>query len=559
MNFGPELVHFWALSLQRQYTPEFIDKIEGGREWAALRLAQSKNWLFLSWGTQTNGFGVIDARRIKNILELSEGQNSIISFLKKHILRSRLVASRQLGKDRVLSISFSKTLGAGFTSETDMVLELTGNKANLIMVDNENIIREAAKHINPEVNRYRTILPGVPYTPPPPFNGLDVRKIDPDELEKSIPVIQGIGNFLSKLILRSWQVHSKEEWREVLVKTLSMPTLDSFKLMKYGNYFTIFPESMENCEIIDGDILKSTGTVSTDSMIQRTKNSILKDCYEILEIMIKRKQKHLDGLENQLTKSKKAEFYRMAGELLLSNAFRIGNGFESVTLATWEDSEKTVDIPLDPSLTPKGNAQKYFKMYKKANLKEPQSLSKKIAALQSTIEELKDQKDLLGIIDDLHILKEVSQDIKKWPGTRKRKNDPSGKYIPPHLKIETGGYLLLVGMNAKGNRYVTFRLAKADDLWFHAHEVPGSHVIVKKIGVCDPESEMLVLKIAASLAVYYSKAQHSAKIQVDYTEKKNVRHIPGSGIAHVTYSQPRTLIVSPEFWKEHLLDITRVL
>jgi len=551
LNFGPELVHIWALIIQ-QHTPVFIDRVEGGREWIALKFSKSSSWLFLSWGSRNNGCGIIDSGNMKNILELTEGQNSILLFMKKRVLKSRLIGAKQIGSDRILYLSFSKTLGAGFTSEIDIILELTGSKANLVMLDNDNIIREAAKHIHPEVNRYRTILPGVPYTPPPPFEGLDPEDVIPEDLETSMPHLRGIGMSLGKIILGSWCNHSQTQWLEMLHDTLRTLSAESVNFMKCGKYFTVFPECLNGCEIIDGDILTSSGKILADSMVQGARSSTLKQTFGTLEIMVKRKRKHLEGLEKQLAKSQNAEFYRTAGELLMSNAFRLKNGLEKVTLSTWEDNEKMVEIPLDASLGIKENAKKYFKKYRKNNLKDRKALIGKITALQSSIEELESQKDLLDTIDDLHVLKKVAEDINSWLNTGKKRGKTSGKYIPPFIKVETGGYQILVGMNAKGNRYVTFQIAGPDDIWFHVHEVPGSHVIAKRIGVSDLESEKLAFEIAASLAAYYSKAHNALKIQVDYTEKKNVRHIPGSGIAHVTYSHPRTLLISPEFWKAHL-------
>ena len=122
--------------------------------------------------------------------------------------------------------------------------------------------------------------------------------------------------------------------------------------------------------------------------------------------------------------------------------------------------------------------------------------------------------------------------------------------LPPHLRFPLGNSVVLVGMNERGNRYVTFQEASPDDLWFHAHEVPGSHVILKNPPAGGDELDRAV-RAAASLALYYSDCTEKSAV-IDYTEKKQVRHIAGSGPANVTYKRPQTVQVSSEDWKEVL-------
>ena len=120
--------------------------------------------------------------------------------------------------------------------------------------------------------------------------------------------------------------------------------------------------------------------------------------------------------------------------------------------------------------------------------------------------------------------------------------------MPPHLRFALGDSLILVGMNERGNRYVTFQEAAPDDLWFHVHEFPGSHVILKNPPADAAERERAV-RAAASLALRYSECGDRSSV-VDYAEKKQVRHIQGGGPANVTYKRPSTVLVGPNDWKE---------
>jgi predicted ribosome quality control (RQC) complex YloA/Tae2 family protein len=208
--------------------------------------------------------------------------------------------------------------------------------------------------------------------------------------------------------------------------------------------------------------------------------------------------------------------------------------------------EKKIEITLDPNLTAAQNAERYFNKYRKAqvNTKKAEELYSEIRSIDESINELSEQKELLSLIDDVSELEYAVKDLSDWLApektvknneAKKKKNDK----LPAHLRYEMDGALILVGLNARGNRYVTFKQASSDDLWLHAHDIPGSHVIIKGDANDD------VIRFAASLAAYYSKGKNSLKVQVDCTRKKNVRSIPGSAIAHVTYTSPRTLIVSP--------------
>ncbi|MBP3836377.1 MAG: DUF814 domain-containing protein, partial [Pyramidobacter sp.] len=137
--------------------------------------------------------------------------------------------------------------------------------------------------------------------------------------------------------------------------------------------------------------------------------------------------------------------------------------------------------------------------------------------------------------------------------TAHKKAAPSHKAkkpLPPHLRFAIGNSLILVGLNERGNRYVTFQEAAPDDLWFHVHEFPGSHVILKSPPADETERERAV-RAAASLALCYSECGDKTSV-IDYTEKKQVRHIAGAGPANVTYKRPQTVLVSSDEWKEIL-------
>ena len=178
-------------------------------------------------------------------------------------------------------------------------------------------------------------------------------------------------------------------------------------------------------------------------------------------------------------------------------------------------------------------------------------MKKAIWSIDEGISELEEQIETLESIDDPDLLSVSARDVMEWLAPKRTTAGRKHKTVPPpHIRLENGGDLIFIGLNARGNRHVTFKVAAPTDFWFHVHEMPGAHVILKTAGKDESPADSSV-EIAASLAAWFSRAKNSGKVQVDYTEKKNVRSIPGSAIAHVTYVHPRTILVSPERWKEY--------
>jgi len=238
--------------------------------------------------------------------------------------------------------------------------------------------------------------------------------------------------------------------------------------------------------------------------------------------------------------------------LLLANLGAVPARADMVTLREWE-SEEAVEITLDPKLSPARNAERYFKKYKKAHV-DPRKIQEEVASLQSVVEELREQRDLLDSIEDPAKLEEAVRDVMDWLAPHaeknKEKNSKKTSTSPPHARFEMGGYTVLVGLSARGNRFVTFKQATGDDLWLHVHNMPGAHVIIKGARGRDELENSSALLFAASLAAAYSRGKESLSVQVDYTERRHVRSVPGGAVALVTYTQPGTIRADPRHWKE---------
>ena len=544
MSFGPELITAIRGALNKDVLPARINKIETGESWAAFKLGSLRGqWLLFSWNPASYGCGLADDRSVSILKKTRPSRSSFGEALKRNFSNGALLSARQINSDRVLHFAAERVVGAGFTVKLTLVFEGTDRNSNLIILDERGVILEPAKHIGGDVNRYRMIIPGAPYIPPPPLKGRRLEEVGEIKKTGDLDGLIGVGRGLSKLIKSNWDLYSPEEWN-AMIKALLEGGGRSLLLQRHGGLLTVFPKKLPGGEFPDGSLLGWCGEEILSSYFGERRRVILAGVKKGLEREIKSRMRRRDGLENQRKLSERGSEFLKMGNLLISAGNSVPSNVPEVSLTDWESGE-LLAIPLDPALSVFANAEKYFKKFKKGKV-DIGALAREIESIDDGIAELREQLEALEYIDDPDLLSASALDLLEWVGQAKGRAPGKKKAAPPHIRLENGQDLIYAGLNARGNRHVTFKVASPGDLWFHAHETPGAHVILKSQ---QPPEESSLL-IAASLAAWYSRARDGVKVQVDYTERKHVRSIPGSAIAHVTYSNPRTLLVSPRLWKE---------
>jgi predicted ribosome quality control (RQC) complex YloA/Tae2 family protein len=545
-----------------------------------------------------------DAPSVDFLKKSAPARTPLVEALKSRFARGKILSARQIGADRVLEFDVSRLVAAGFEVRYFLVLEATEPVGNLLLLDEDRRIEELARHASPDVNRYRTLLPGHLYVPPPAFEGFSLPLSEADGLEfESLFQIKGIGRPLARMIGAHWEERSPREWLAAL-KSLYAEGNSSGEgeiaascQRTAKGYLTRFPVTFREAEQLGEDALIAAREGVLRPMLATARARLLHELDARTGRAVKAKERRLDGFLKQLKNNADAELFRRKGQLLLANAAAVPPRAESVTLAEWNDgseggsgSEKNLEIALDPRLSPSRNAERYFKKYKKARC-DPEKIQEEIALLKGAIEELREQRDLLDSIGDPAKFEEAARDVADWIASETEKTKKTGKkgakkvrkeeQLPPHLRFEFEGetkYTVLVGLSARGNRYVTFKQATGDDLWLHAHEIPGAHVVVRgakgREGLLaaarenrESESDMedregiregieedreKILLFAASLAAAHSRAKDARSVQVDYTERRYVRSVPGPAVALVTYTNPGTIRADPKFWKEFL-------
>ncbi|MBR1486090.1 MAG: NFACT family protein, partial [Synergistaceae bacterium] len=238
MAFGPEFILGLAGALKK-FLPLRVNRIEGGESWVALKTS-NENWLLLSWTSGAAGVCPASQSEIAAIKEFSPARASISEALKSRLLHGgEIISVRQLNHDRILEFEARRRISAGVSTRYFLILEITEPVANFLLLDENHKIDEAARHSTPDVNSFRTLLPGHIYTAPPAFEGIEIDKIRSLNFE-DVQNIKGIGRPLARLIQSQFENREPISWLSALKAASSDESSMKCFLIKKNNYITRF-------------------------------------------------------------------------------------------------------------------------------------------------------------------------------------------------------------------------------------------------------------------------------------------------------------------------------
>lgn len=477
--------------------------------------------------------------------------------LRKHINGYSIKNIKQINLDRIIHIEFAGRNELGDHITKTLVVEIMGRHSNIILLDTaRNIIIDSIKHLPPSINSYRTVLPGKEYVPPPSQNKANPLQADRDLILRKIDFNQGkmenqlvaqfagLSPLISKEIIHRAGLATKD--------SLSKTFLHVMGLLKNHAYTPeIVHAQREAFSVISLTHLKGERTKfhSVNDMLdhfyhEKAERDQMKqqahDLEKRLSNELKKNKRKLKKLEKTLNESRKAKQYQLYGELLTAHMHELKRGQTQAELANYYSPGEKVAISLDPAKTPAENAQAYFKKYAKAK-NSAAKVKKQIEKTKENIayfELLLTQMENASLKDIAEIREELEEEgVMK----RKRKKDAKKPDKPtPESYKSSEGISILVGKNNKQNEYLTMKLARKDDTWLHAKDIPGSHVVIRG----DQFSEK-TLHEAAMLAAYFSKAKQSSNVPIDYTKVRHVKKPSGAKPGFVIYTNQKTLYVTP--------------
>lgn len=478
-------------------------------------------------------------------------------LLRKYLSGGVILGISQPPLERIINFMVRSMEGI-FTG--DLIAEIMGRRSNLILVNRDRRILGALKNRNLERNRYRAIFPGETYLPPPVPDKLDPYNLNPEHLAETLTLrslegkspektlleqAQGISPLTAtELVYRCrWNREQPEQSARRLVKELQMLFQNSreghfepcWALLenKYASYrltHLVSPqESYSSMSEMLDDYYRHNIERENMSALRRTlQTSVQKK--------LSRSERKLAEQQQDLERAKDKEKLRLYGETLLTFARQVPPGTEQVDLPDPYHPEQLIRIPLDPRLIVSGNAQKYFRLYRKAKNTE-QKADKQLVLTRSEVDYWQQLLNAIGKADYNQLLAirlELEGSPQKAAATKKP------EISLPLTFHSSGKNPILVGRNRHQNDLVTFKLSSRQDTWLHAREMPGSHVLIKDAPYPPPPD---LLEEAALLAAYFSKGRESPVVEVDYTAVKFVRRTPGGKPGQVLYTNYQTITV----------------
>ena len=468
--------------------------------------------------------------------------NTFIMVMRKYLQGAVIEAIQQVENDRILEISVSNKNEIGDSVAVTLVIEIMGKHSNIILLDKASgKIIEAIKHVGFSQNSYRTILPGSTYVAPPQtgslnpftvgdeklFQILQTEEIEPKRLQQ---IFQGLGRDTATELSGRLTADKLKTFRSFFASpTHPSLTEKSFSALLFSDSKT---QMSSLSELLD--------TFYKDKAERDRVNQQASELIRRVENELDKNRKKLGKQEEELLATENAEEFRQKGELLTTFLHQVPNDQNQVELDNYYTGEKIL-ITLDKALTPNQNAQRYFKRYQK--------LKEAVKHLTSLIEETRNTILYLESVEtalaqaSLSEIVEIREELIQTGFIRRRQREKIQKRQKPEKYLATDGQtIILVGRNNLQNDELTFKMAKKDELWFHAKDIPGSHVVIT--GNLQPSDE--VKTDAAELAAYFSKARLSNLVQVDMIEIKKLNKPTGGKPGFVTYTGQKTLRVTPD-------------
>lgn len=519
--------------------------------------------------------------------------------LRKHLIGLHIKNFITNNLERLIIIEFEGLDEIDDIISKKLIIELMGKHCNIVLLDDCNIIIDSLRHIIPNDNSNRNVVPHIKYSFPTTnkYNFLAIKDfhdfkeklfevysqsqssilsdkitIDVDSLSSlisntfngisknfikysieklnifdfDIKTLEIIYNYIKEIINRTDSLNlnfedtldNKNNKRDyILVPNKSLN--DSFHLNFYIDDFYFAKESSENFKIY--------------------RNSVLKLILNVL----KKYNKRLSNINEKIQTCDNMDIYKLYGELITANLYKIKDSNENIDkieLENYYDNNKLITIPLDKKYSPAINAKRYFKKYnklkntleivsiqKEETIKELNYIESIVYELEncSSIEEI---SDIFEEISENVIFKEKTDNYKKKKYIKvKKSNLTKNKNVSFNpIKYNLDGFILLVGRNNKENDYLTLKYAKKNDLWFHTKNIHGSHaVLLLSHNISSNLSKETLIK-CAQITAYHSKAKNSSNVLVDYCEIKYVKKPKGAKPGMVIYSNNKTLNVNPK-------------
>ena len=497
-------------------------------------------------------------------------------FLRKHLVGAVVRRVEQSGLDRVVTFHLESRDDLFRPVLLRLVIEVMGKYSNIILTDEGGRILDSIRRVSADMSRRRTVLPGIPYEPPPQHKQ-DPLALSEAEIEHVLRASAADGDpRADRLLISSLDGVSAQTAEELLgraridrrpVSQLDAREWHALAAVVHDFYHSATKHPAPCVQLNDESIPVFFSLVPYRAYPSQSRrsfssaNSMLDFFYttrsELARVAQARSslqrivEKHLQKLsrririyEESIQASANTHSMQKKAELITANLYRLKKGMPEFTAQDFETGEE-IHIQLDPSRTPSEMAQKMYRHVAKVKRGAEMSAEKLIDARE-------EEDFLLGVLlytENASTLREIGE-IKEslaeagyMPTARKNAKKNEDADSVPFRFTSPSGYTIYVGRNDRQNEQLTHRMARKEDIWFHAQKTPGSHVILETRGASLDDIDDETIVFAAQLAAKHSRAKGSGKTPVDYTQRRNVKKPPRSRPGKVIYDDYFTVYV----------------
>ena len=493
--------------------------------------------------------------------------------LRKYLLNTHITNIYTNNFERIVFIEFEGNNKVKDSLPKKLIIELMGKYSNIILINSDNIIIDALRHFSINSGSLRNIFAGEKYVFP---NSTKLDFVNVQNNEEFYNIIKNYSDFvqndsLASIISNRFTGFDKESIKIYELKLNISDNINknsAYLLFDYINRLiknkgNIFCEEINNNYYLVSSISKNNTDLYINNFLDNFyTNKELKSTFtnyrnNLLKLILNKLDKlnsKLDSINDKLNECKNADTYKLYGELITSNLYKLNNSnLDSITLENYYDNNNLINIPLDKSISPHINAKNYFKKYRKLKNaitvinEQKEIVLSNINYLETIIYEIEIAKTIAEIDEiyseiqndniNLKYKKQKNFSNKKVKNNLKNKKD---NQIGEILKFNIDGFTVLVGKNNKQNDYITLKLANNEDIWFHVKDFPGSHVVLRTENKIPSQD---TINKCANLAKKYSKVNQSSNISVDYTYIKYVKKQNKAKPGMVIYTNNKTVMV----------------
>lgn len=489
-------------------------------------------------------------------------------LLRKYIEGSKIKKINIPNHERIFEIFVDSYSELGDTEELVLSVELMGKYSNIILYKNsDKTIIGCAHNIGSEKSRVRELSGGLPYIYPEQPQKKDILSTSKEEFfhdmkllhqpifwelnqlyyDISVPMAKELCDCCN--IYSDFEKISAIETQKIFdlydktCSALSSMTLNP-SISSDKSTYSIFSLKKEENQTYYSSINEMLNDYFGHFVFEDKMNKIKNKILNITNKNIKYLKKEIEKLTPTQNDSEKALKYKQIGDILAANLYMLTEKQNSVTLKNFYDNNNDITIPLNPSISINDNIQKYYKLHSKA--KTAMVMNKqRIEKLKEDLYYFLEIQTSTNYADKISTLLEIKEELvsqKILEDTQHVEKKQKTKNTIELDREEINGYTIFIGKNNKQNDYIVSKISRPNDIWMHAQNMPGSHILIKLPPGEETPPDNILLR-GAQLAAYYSQGRNSKKVEILYTKRKYLKKPPGAKPGYVTYTEEKTIVV----------------